>query len=341
VWPDPVRALLIVTIALAGCGPISAAPGNDAGRDVDAGGGGAPADAGGQTDSGMIDAGATDAGATDAGSTDGGPTDAGVPALDAGLPDAGAVDTLDANRTRLLGTYLAFLDQNPTAVQSNGLSGAAVADVCELWSKLDRSAKSVFLTLTHRLQLGRLRDGSSMLWHVRQAYRVVGGQLAQLVPPGGCGHREYNRLILSIDPTLHAALVAAYDEKGGAAPARHLAEATASFWRETHDDGGPHLPFDLSDETEQGWPRGQVHFFRDPASPLANAPLNRTDLQTLVDPYALEIDQDYDCQHFSNPECLYSTYVDGCFPQLLKKGADLYVASLGDFGPSWRPSGCP
>ena len=33
---------------------------------------------------------------------------------------------------------------------------------------------------------------------------------------------------------------------------------------------------------------------------------------TLVDPYALEMDQDYDCTHNSNPDCSYTLLRPGC-----------------------------
>src|SRR5438067_696298 len=85
---------------------------------------------------------------------------------------------------------------------------------------------------------------------------------------GTCGGGEYNRMILSMDATLHDALVAANDDKGaaGASGVFDLADVppgSSRFWRDSHDAGGPHAPFDLSDETESGAPRGQVQYFRD------------------------------------------------------------------------------
>lgn len=65
----------------------------------------------------------------------------------------------------------------------------------------------------------------------------------------------------------------------------------------SHDLGGAHAPFDISDETDNGAPRGQVQYFSDLTGAAATAPLGRTDLTTLVDPYAREMDQDYDCLH--------------------------------------------
>ena len=43
-------------------------------------------------------------------------------------------------------------------------------------------------------------------------------------------------------------------------------------WRDSHDLGGTHAPFDQSDETNQGAPRGQTQYFKDPASTVANSP---------------------------------------------------------------------
>src|SRR6185437_5009738 len=59
--------------------------------------------------------------------------------------DAGFPATLDGNRDRLLASYLAYLKSTPTVTQSNGLNGAAVASVCDLWSTLAPSPQQVFL----------------------------------------------------------------------------------------------------------------------------------------------------------------------------------------------------
>lgn len=261
---------------------------------------------------------------------------------DAAMP---AADTLDANRDRLLATYLAYLVAHPGA-QSNGLDGAALAGVCDLWTRLHPSDRDVWLTLTARMQGSRLgSDGRSMLSHVTRIYRVVGGNGATATDAGSCGDGEYNRIIMSMDGALHAALVAANSNKGaaGSGGVFDLADVpggSSRFWRDSHDLGGPHAPFDLSDETENGAPRGQVQYFRDPTSTAANAPLGRVDLTSLVDPSALEMDQDYDCTHNSNPSCSYVTYGALCVPQPSKLGIDLYELSYGSVETTWRPSGC-
>src|SRR4051812_9370811 len=106
------------------------------------------------------------------------------PAPTDGGGDAQTTAGLDTNRDRLLATYLAFLKSNPTQTQSNGLSGANVSDVCDLWKKLDPSSQATYLTLTHRMNGGVLGDGTTMLAHIAKLYRVVGGQNAKASPPG-------------------------------------------------------------------------------------------------------------------------------------------------------------
>ncbi len=121
-------------------------------------------------------------------SSDGGARDDGVSPV-ADLAPAGGdaaappVDSLDDNRQRLLATYLAYLQAHPGA-QSNGLDGTTLASVCDLWMRLDPSARSVFFTLTARMQeLARsASDRRSMLSHVTRLYRVTGGQNAERRP---------------------------------------------------------------------------------------------------------------------------------------------------------------
>lgn len=288
------------------------------------------------------DAGADAAPASDAAS-DAAPDAVSDAASDA--PDAGPqwVDTLTSNRDRLLATYLAFLKANAVQPQSNGLSQSNVSSTCDIWQKLDPSSRAVFLTLTARMQGSKLDDGSSVLWHVTRLYRAVGGQNAAANDPGSCGGAEYNRMIMSHDQRLHDALLAANANQGAKNQknAFDISDIPANTsWRDSHDLGGPHAPFDLSDETNQGAPRGQTHFFKDPTSALAKTALGRMDLAALVDPMALEMDQDYDCVHASNPLCTYITYGALCLPQPSKLGADLFTQNYGGFDPGWKPAGC-
>jgi hypothetical protein len=285
--------------------------------------------------------------AIDAGTDGGYDAGTGTDASDSGFADAGPiwVDTLESNRNRLLGTYFDFLKAYATDPQSNGLSGKNVSTVCDVWSGLAPSPRGVFLTLTARLQGSRLGiDGSSMLWHVVTVYRVAGGQGATPTNPGSCGGGEYNRMIMSQDGTLHDALLAANQHKGALQPDKKydIADApSGTSWRDSQDLGGPHTPFDLSDETEKGAPRGQTQYFSDPASELAKKPLGREDLSTLVDPFALELDLDYDCVHNSNPLCSYIFYGPLCAPQANKLGTDIYVQSYGSVDADFKPAGCP
>ncbi|HYU15768.1 MAG TPA: hypothetical protein VEL05_06850, partial [Candidatus Acidoferrum sp.] len=96
-----------------------------------------------------------------------------------------------------------------------------------------------------------------------------------------------------------------------------------------------------SDETDDGAPRGQVHYFRDPGSARASQPLARLDLADLVDPLALEMDHDYDCAHSSNPLCEYTFYGRFCFPRPTALGVDIYADGYGPIEADWRPPGCP
>ena len=182
-----------------------------------------------------------------------------------------------------------------------------------------------------------------MLSHITKVYRITGGQGATSSDPGSCGGGEYNRMIMSMDAALQAAQLAANKDQGAlqSNSKYDIGDAVpSSFWRDSHDLGGPHAPFDVSDETDTGAPRGQTQYFSDPNSTLANAALGRQDLTTLVDPYAIEMDQDYDCVHNSNPLCTYTTYGALCFPQTAELGTQIYTATYGSYGASYSPSLC-
>ena len=271
--------------------------------------------------------------------SEGGALPDGAPLSDAGGP---AVDTLTSNRDRLLESYLVHLKATP-GKQSNGLDGSALTDVCDLWKKLTPSAQSVFLTLTARLQGSKLAaGGASMLAHVVRLYRIAGGDGSTATEPGACGG-DGNRLFLSMDATLLGSLNNANANKGGNGNQGKpdiSDQPAGTFWRDSHDLGGSHAPFDRSDETDADVPRGQVQFFSDPTSAAAKSALGRTDLMTLIDPLTLEIDQDYDCVHNSNPLCSYTLYGNLCFPSAAKLGSELYTAKYGTFDPAWKPAAC-
>jgi hypothetical protein len=240
----------------------------------------------------------------------------------------------------LLATYLAYLQSDPTKTQSTGVSGANVHSVCELWNKLAPSPQQVFITITHRLYGAILADSSHALDHVQKLYRIAGGQDADATNPGSCGGGEYNRMIMQQDTMLHDTQLAANTNKGAQPYDITDSVIAGGYWRDSHDIGGPHAPFDLSDETNDGGPRGQTQYFKDLASTVANTALGRLDVETLVDPLGLEMDQDYDCVHNSNPGCSYTTYGPLCAPEANLPGIQIYTNKYGDPGATWKPAGC-
>jgi len=286
-------------------------------------------------------AGSGGSGTPGAGGSSASPDSAGSSGASGQGGSSGAQDSLSSNRQRLWQSYYDFLLASATRPQSNGLSSSNVSSACDAWSKLDPSSQAVFLTLTARLQGSIIgADGTSMLAHIVKVYRVTGGQLATATDPGSCGGGEYNLMLLSMDTELHHAQVAANAHQGGPQPngKYDLADAPlGTFWRDSHDAGGAHAPFDSSDETDTGAPRGQTQYFLDPMSATANAALGRTDLTTLVDPYALEIGQDYDCVHDSNPLCSYTSYGAQCLPQAPTLGTDLCAQNYGSIDSEWTP----
>jgi hypothetical protein len=250
---------------------------------------------------------------------------------DTGSPSTAPLESRD----RLIRGYFDQLQLDPVRTMSNGLRGADLPDVCALWDGLTPSAQATFLTITARLEGSILEtDGSTMLDHVVTAYRIVGGIGSTGTDPGDCGG-EGNRLFVSIDPALHAALVEANQTGQGLADI-----PPGGAWHESGDLAGPHEPFTMSDETEDGAPRGQIHFFADPASAVANQPLGRVDVEDVVDPFAMEMDQDYDCVHNSNPACEYTFYGPLCLPEPTELGVTIYTRNYGSFDPTWRPTGC-
>jgi hypothetical protein len=267
---------------------------------------------------------------------------------DAAAPDgSGAADAAPAeagNRDRLLVTYFDRLKANPDDEQSNGLIGRDLASVCDLWDKLTPASQATFLTLTARLQGAVLADQSPALDHVTALHKLSGGEGETADDPGSCGGGDFNRVIVSMDEPLHAAMVAAHDSEGDAGDDGIFDVADIppdKSWRDSHDGAGPHDPFDISNETDEGGPRGQAHFFRDPTSEAASAPLGRLDVEELVDPFAFEFDHDYDCVHDSNPMCEYTFYGPLCAPESPELGIDIYSEKYGNLEPDWRPAGCP
>jgi hypothetical protein len=233
--------------------------------------------------------------------------------LDAANDAAGAA-TLSDHRDRLF--------------RGNAALGTG-ADVCARWASLDVSRKAVFLTLTHRLFVSRMADGTPMLVEITAARLILGGGANGTT----CGGAENNRLFLTISPRLHQALA---DTWNGT---RTISDGASSTWLHTEDLAGPHDPFTASTETDTGLsclgpielggsrpPTAQAHFFLDAADAV---PVQRgTGIDLPADPYMFEIDHDFDCLHQSNPLCPNRDFA-----------AD-YITNYGDYAPAWAPAGC-
>jgi hypothetical protein len=213
--------------------------------------------------------------------------------------------TLSANRDRLLDTYASIHSE---------------ADRCAAWAGFDDVQKGVFLTISDllgkRTFMGSTRLDTA-LDHVTKLYAVNG---ADPSPPiyDPCGGKEYNRMFYEVD----AELLGMFRDVGTGIPA----------WRASHDLGGPHAPFDQSDETFTGQPRGQTQFFSTDAKAVT---LERNGVEGVLDAHIVEHDIDYDLVHNSDPQC---TYLTGF-------GRDLYQklwTPLGNGGPEfdYLPSGC-
>jgi hypothetical protein len=238
--------------------------------------------------------------------------------------------SLDANRNRLFADWAA----------RNGQSG----NLCQAWAAQSCSAKGSFLTLTHRLQVSLLPDNTTPLDHMNSCYAILGDGL----DGNHCGGDD-NRLFLSMDAYLKNAMNIAYNN-----PSSFVTrdQNNNNYWKKSADGFGPHAPFDASDETSYGHPRGQVHFWKNGSG--NSTPVNNIGVYNVVDPNILEIDQDYDVWHPSSTECGYDT--DGC--DTCKAAGDrAYFSSgpgrmiyarqhpylAGSFaGPDyeWAPTGC-
>ena len=154
----------------------------------------------------------------------------------------------------------AYIEQDPNSAQTNGLIGRDLHCV-RVWTALQPSARDVFLTLTHRLYGSKLADGTDALSLVTKMYRIAPGTGATATDAGSCGGAG-NRMIMSMDPMLHAAQIAAITHQGAQPTTSPTSDVLARLARPRRS----HAPFDLSDETNDGAPRGQTQYFGDPAS---------------------------------------------------------------------------
>src|SRR6185295_6470976 len=162
------------------------------------------------------------------------------------------------------------------------------------------SAKGSFLTLTHRLQVSLFSDWTTPLDHVNGCYAFLGDGL----DGNHCGGDD-NRIFVSMDNILHNAMIGAnansnsfitFDQNGN------------NNWKKSSDLGGPHSPFDASNETSYGHPRGQMHFWKSNAG--FGTPVYNIGVDGVVDENIMELDQDYDIIHSSSTECTYGS--GGC-----------------------------
>jgi len=235
--------------------------------------------------------------------------------------------SLDANRNRLFANWAALHGQS---------------DLCQAWQSQTCGAKGVFLTLTHRLQVSVLEDYSTTpLDHVSGMYAMLGDDW----DGNHCGGDD-NRIFVSMDPYLRTAMINAssrsttWDQNGN------------KYWTPSNDLAGPHSPFDASNMTSYGHPRGQMHFWGSGSG--AWTPVYSTGVNGVIDPNIMEIDQDYDWNHPSATECSYDTAgCDTCQSGYNQAGfssgpgrmiyARQHPYLYGSFaGPDyeWAPTGC-
>jgi hypothetical protein len=237
--------------------------------------------------------------------------------------------------------YTATLKSNRNRLINDWAARKGYGDACQAWSSLSCPAKGAFLTLTHRLQISILPDWKSPLDHVVGLYSIRGDE------DWDCHGGDDNRLFVSMDDYLWEAMawaslgyVTTIDTNGN------------PDWRPSGDWAGPHYPFDASNETSYGHPRGQLHYwFSDWGFYV---PVCRTDVPCIIDANMMEIDQDYDWNHPSSTECTYDT--DGCDMcegawdraefddgpgRMIYARQHPYVEGL-TAGPNynWAPSGC-
>lgn len=222
-------------------------------------------------------------------------------------PSIFSVESVDLGRNRLLDTL----------AQRRG-----APDRCALWSSsMTDVEKGIFLTHTdmlgHRscmnnadVSVDQMQNGCSSddcvcstdapchclpgseqaLDHVFKYWAVNGSDLGCCTGNDCCnGGGEWHRTFFSADDQL----IAFYRDVHAGLPE----------WDESHDFGGPHDPFTQSDETQEGSPRGQTHFWSQDSEAST---LQRNGVEGVDDPHIVEIDNDYNILHDSNPEGTYS-----------------------------------
>jgi hypothetical protein len=228
----------------------------------------------------------------------------------------------------------ATLKANRNRVFADWATRKGYSNTCTAWNSLSKPAQGAFLTLTNRLQISYLPDGSVPLDHVTKLYSIQGD------PDNDCHGGDDNRIFVSMDDYLWEAM--AYANIG------YITTIDANGnndWKTSSDLAGPHSPFDASNETSYGHPRGQVQFWISDNG--FYYPVCRVDLNCVVDANILEMDQDYDWNHPSSTECTYDT--DGC--DQCEAGANranfndgtgrmIYDRQHPGANYNWAPEGC-
>ncbi len=272
-----------------------------------------------------------------------------VAALLSGLSTVGTADSLDNNLNRLFETWRA--------------RNARLVDSCTAWRQsLDRSQKMVFLTITHRLTTSHLGasavtptaiylplheayvpDYRTPLDHITAVWAIAGGHGPVAgVGTGSCEGVDNNRLFMSMDHQLWLAFGLSNATSGSVGKSGPLLDRWNNrSWQDSSDPWGSHPPFTVSNETSYGSPRGQAHFWLPRLNPErtgyfipvqpASQQVWRRGVEGVTDPYLIEMDQDFNWRHDSNPLC--SDFLSD------------YVNNHGNSGPEpidieWEPASC-
>jgi hypothetical protein len=136
------------------------------------------------------------------------------------------------------------------------------------------------------------RDGiyaEKLIDHVDGVYAVLDG--GDPYGRGSCGGENNNRIFFSLD-------------ERGIAAVRNIYPIFLPGIKQSGDRGGPHWPFNGSRETIHGQPRGQLHYFLWDWDAISLD--GRREMSGVFDPWAMEVDIDYNWIHDSNPLCTYS-----------------------------------
>lgn len=203
------------------------------------------------------------------------------------------IASLDDDRDRVLDTY----------AQVQG------TDRCAAWTKLDDVQKGLFLTHSDMLGNRSCMDNASKcvagadsaFTHVFKLWAINGSDPGCSCTKTSTGYNccngggEWHRVFFTADDLL----------------IQYLRNVSAGLpeWGASSDLAGPHGPFSQSDETATGSPRGQVHFWAKDSEASA---LKRTGVTGVLDPHIVELDNDYNLLHDSNPEGCYGVFGLGC-----------------------------